>query len=298
MSRSRLVLCAAVVWLSGGASFGTAQQGRDGSEGAPHPERSEGSLSRDTLLIEFLDVGQADAILIKLGHRGVLVDASRGDDIVQYLEAEGVDTLAAVIVSHNHDDHIGGMDAVLYSYPVGSYLSNGRPAENQNSANVAGLIEERQIPHPAPPWAPIRLGDVRISVFPSSLPPNQFGENNYSLGVLVERGKFKALMTGDSQREELGSWLKSRKIPDVDVLKAAHHGSRNGVIPGWLNVTRPEIVVISVGRNAYGHPDSMALRYYSLHHRQVLRTDRDGTVVVSVDGGGKYTVSTRGPIVR
>jgi beta-lactamase superfamily II metal-dependent hydrolase len=255
--------------------------------------------THDTLQVEFLDVGQADAILIKLGHRAVLVDASRGDDIVQYLEEEGIDSLVAAIVSHNHDDHIGGMDAVLYSYPVALYLSNGRAPENQNSLNVAQLVAEKKIPHPSAPWAPILLGDVRITVFPSSLPPGEPDENNHSLGVLVERGKFKALMTGDSQREELSGWLKTRKIPDVDVLKAAHHGSRNGVIPGWLNATRPEIVVISVGaNNGYGHPDSMALRYYGVHNRRVLRTDRDGTVVVSVDGEGKYSVTTRGPLPR
>ena len=210
-----------VAGLSGGLSRAAAQQ------------------AGDTLRIEFLDVQQADAILIKLGHRAVLVDASRGDDIVQYLEEEGVDSLVAAIVSHNHDDHIGGMDAVLYSYPVGLYLSNGRAPENQNAENVAQLIEEKQIAHPPPPWAPILLGDVRITVFPSSLRPNESDENNHSLGVLVERGRFKALMTGDSQEEELSGWLKSRRIPDVDVLKAAHHGSRNGVIPGWLNVTKP-----------------------------------------------------------
>lgn len=285
MSRRRLVLATLLsITLCGRVPSVVAQQ-----PGGPG----------DTLRIEFLDVGQADAILLKLGHRAVLVDASRGDDIVQYLEEEGIDSLVAAIVSHNHDDHIGGMDAVLYSYPVAEYLSNGRAPENQNSLNVARLVAEKKIPHPSPPWAPILLGDIHIRVFPSSLPPDEPDENNHSLGVLVERGKFKALMTGDSQEEELSGWLKSRKIPDVDVLKAAHHGSRNGVIPGWLNATRPEIVVISVGaNNAYGHPDSMALRYYALHHRRVLRTDRDGTVVISVDGEGNYTVTTRGPLPR
>jgi beta-lactamase superfamily II metal-dependent hydrolase len=260
-------------------------------------ERSPG----DTLRIEFLDVGQADAVLIKLGHRAVLVDASRGDDIVRYLEDEGVDSLVAAIVSHNHDDHIGGMDAVLADYPTALYLGNGRKAENQNSLNVESILAGKQIAHPPPPWGPIQLGDIRITVFPSSLPPDERreAENNRSLGVLVERGKFKALMTGDSQEEELDGWLRTRRVPDVDVLKAAHHGSRNGMIPGWLNATKPEVVVISVGAgNSYGHPDAMALRYYSLHHRRVLRTDRDGTVVVSVDGEGNYVVTTRGPLVR
>jgi competence protein ComEC len=252
----------------------------------------------DTLQVEFLDVGQADAILIRLGARAVLIDASRGDDIVRYLEDEGVDSLVAAIASHNHDDHIGGMDAVLYSYPVSLYLSNGRPAETRNGENIEALVRDRAIPHPSPPWAPILLGDTRITVFPSPLPAGEASENNSSLGVLVERGRFKALLTGDSEEEELMAWLRTRRIPDVDVLKAAHHGARNGLTPGWLLATRPEVVVISVGTNAYGHPEPWALRYYGLGKRRVLRTDRDGTVVVSVDPEGRYQVHTRGPLPR
>lgn len=254
---------------------------------------------RDTLQVAFLDVAEADAILIRLGSRAVLVDASRGDDIVQYLEEQGVDSLVAAIVSHNHDDHIGGMDAVLASYPVALYLSNGRPPVNGNGANVEAIIAERGIPRPSPPWAPILLGDARITVRLSPLPDSQASENNSSLAVLVERGRFKALMTGDSEKEELAAWLKVWKVPDLDVLKAAHHGSYDGVIPGWLFATKPEVVVISVGaNNPYGHPHPWALRYYMLAKRRVFRTDRDGSVIVSVDAEGRYDVRTMGPITR
>lgn len=253
-------------------------------------------VSPDTLELIFLDVGQGDATLIRLGDEAVLVDASRGDDIVLYLEDFGVDSLVAAVASHNHDDHIGGLDAVLASYPVGQYLYNGRPPENQNAVSIEAILEERGIRRPPPPWQPIRLGNARITVFPSPL--EEATENNSSLGVLVERGRFKALLTGDSEQEELIAWLKARTIPDVDVLKAAHHGSRNGMTPGWLNVTKPEVVVISVGANSYGHPDRWALRYYASHRRAVYRTDRDGTVVVSVDRRGGYTVQTTGPLDR
>lgn len=258
----------------------------------------------DSLRIKFLDVGQADAILIQLGRKAVLVDASRGDDIVRYLEEEGVDSLVAAVASHNHADHIGGMDAVLDSWPVAGYYSNGHPPVTETDADVAAWLRERKTPVPSPPWAPIQLGDVRITVWtPPPFDPAGLSaadiENNSSLGVLVERGSFKALLTGDSQAEELSAWLTHRKVPDVDVLKAAHHGSRNGVIPGWLHATRPEVVVISVGAtNSYGHPEAAALRYYRTGHRAVLRTDQDGTVTVAVDSVGHYRLSTRAPIPR
>lgn len=249
------------------------------------------SQAEDTLQIHFLNVGQSDATLIQLGHKGVLIDAGRGDDIVLLLQDLGVDTLLAAIASHNHDDHIGGMDAVLADWPVGRYLYNGLDAPNRNAAAVLEWLDERGIPSPDPPWAPIVLGDAVIRVLPSPL-EDQGDENNASLVVLVERGRFRALLTGDSQVEELNALLAARLVGDVDVLKAAHHGARNGVTPGWLQRTRPEVVVISVGPNNYGHPDAWAMRYYQAGGRRVYRTDRDGTVTVTVEAGGRYEVST------
>jgi beta-lactamase superfamily II metal-dependent hydrolase len=232
-------------------------------------------------------------IVVRLDSGAVLVDASRGDDIVLWLEWFGIDSLIAAIASHNHTDHIGGMDAVLADYPVGQYLYNGRQPESQNAATVDSIADVNGIARPPPPWPTIQLGDARVTVFPSPL--TNASENNSSLGVLVERGTFKALLTGDSEQDEIIAWLKTRKIPDVDVLKAAHHGARDGLTPGWLVATRPEVVVISVGAdNAYGHPDPWALRYYSAGGREVYRTDQDGSVVVSVDREGGYVVEITG----
>ena len=160
---------------------------------------------------------------------------------------------------------------------------------------VEEQLAEKHIKTPAPPWPVIKLGDVTITVFPSRLGPSEATENTSSLGVLVERGSFRALLTGDSEVKELNAWMAAGVIPDVDVLKAAHHGARNGVTPGWLNVTKPEVVVISVGAtNGDGHPEPWALRYYAAGKRTVYRTDRDGTVVVKVDRKGKYSVRNAG----
>jgi competence protein ComEC len=255
--------------------------------------------SADTLLLHFIDVGQGDATLVTLGRRAVLVDAGRGRDIVLVLADYQVDSLVAAIASHNHDDHIGGMVAVVADIPIGRFYSNGRPPTNANARDLEFWLARKGIARPPPPWAPIRLGDVTITVFPSLLDPTRASENDYSLGVLIERGSFRALLTGDSERGELSAWLAGRSIPRVSVLKAAHHGALNGVSAGWLDRTKPEIVVISVGaNNDYGHPDPLALRYYGLHRRPAYRTDRDGTVSVAVDPDGQYRVTVAGPTAR
>jgi beta-lactamase superfamily II metal-dependent hydrolase len=250
------------------------------------------------LELRFIDVGQGDAALLRLGHQAVLIDAGRGDDIVLVLEELGVDSLLAAVASHNHDDHIGGMDAVLYRRAVGTYFWNGRRATNQNGRNVEELLETQGIVTRRPACDTVLLGDTRIILFASPL-DERASENNSSLGVIVERGDFRALLTGDSELQEISAWLKAGVIPRVDVLKAAHHGARNGVTPGWLLATDPAVVVISVGgRNAFGHPDPWALRYYSLKDRKVYRTDADGTVVVTVDGAGGYSVQSLGATER
>lgn len=105
-------------------------------------------------------------------------------------------------------------------------------------------------------------------------------------------GGFRALLTGDSEVEELNHFLE-RGVPDVTVLKAAHHGARNGVTPAWLDATKPEVVVISCGRNnQHGHPHPWALRYYEAGGRKVYRTDVDGEVRVVGHRSGEYEVAT------
>lgn len=249
-------------------------------------------LRAQDLELRFLDVGQGDAVLIQNDDRTVLVDAGPSDRIVSQLRALGVTRVDLMIASHNHADHIGGMDALLEEMPVGRYLANGHPAATEIQARVLGLIRDRGVGYLEAAARTVTLGDAELRILP---PPPGVGadeQNNRSVGVIVRRGTFAALLTGDSEVEELNAWLSSVNLPDVDVLKAAHHGSRNGVTPLWLSRTKPEVVVISVGAgNNYGHPHLAALRYYRAGGRKVYRTDRNGTVVIWVDASGRYRIS-------
>ncbi|MFN0181513.1 MAG: ComEC/Rec2 family competence protein [Gemmatimonadales bacterium] len=266
--------------------------------GSP-PATGPRAVADPALVLRFIDVDQADAVLITLGRQAVLVDAGRADNIILSLADYGVDSLVAAIASHNHDDHIGGMDAVVADIPIGRYFDNGRSPTNDNARAVETWLSRKQVARGPPPWDPLRLGDASVTVFPSNMDPARASENNSSLGVLVERGSFRALLTGDSEAEALNAWLRAGVIPEVTVLKAAHHGARNGVTPGWLLRTRPEVVVISVGaKNRYNHPDPTALRYYLAGNRKIYRTDLDGTVTITVDREGRYQVATSGPTER
>lgn len=252
-----------------------------------------GSALAQDLELRFLDVGQGDAVLIRNGGKAALVDAGPSDRIADRLRGLGVSSLDLLIASHNHADHIGGADAVLSRIPVRFYLDNGHPATTAIQSRVLGLVESRGVTYLQASARTFTLGDATIRIIPAPRGVGGDEQNNRSVVVLLERGTFKALLTGDSEVEEINALLRSANTPDVDVLKAAHHGSRNGVTPAWLARTKPEFVVISVGAsNTYGHPHAAALRYYEAGGRRVLRTDRDGDVIFTVEPSGRYQTRT------
>lgn len=277
---------AAALALAGCASRGEPQAARQGA-----------------LELRFLDVGQGDGILIRNGEKTVLVDAGETDGVVAQLRSLGVRSIDLAVASHNDNDHIGGMDAVLGAFPVRYYLDNGVPKTTRIQRAVYDLVRQRGVQYLQPTARTIELGDARIRVIPSPVTGGRSDQNDHSVALLLERGAFKALLTGDSERRELAALLREGGIPDVDVFKAPHHGSRTGVLDAWLARTRPEVVVISVGlHNDYHHPHPEALAAYGRVARAVLRTDRDGAVTVTVDAVGCYAVrAERGgpdPLIR
>jgi competence protein ComEC len=282
--------------LLGFVALSGCVDGRNTTARTAEPSRTSAASgdSLPALEIRFLDVGQGDAILIRNGTRTALIDTGPSDAVASRLRALGVDTIHLFVASHNHADHIGGADAVLRSFPVRFYLDNGHPASTRIQARVLALVDSTGATYLNATPRTLSLGDARLRIVPA--PDNVPGDeqNNRSVTVLLERGSFRALFTGDSETELLQALLETDQIPDVDLLKAAHHGSRNGVTPAWLARTKPEVVAISAGSgNRYGHPSPAALRYYCTAERRVLRTDLAGDIVIAVDPSGTYQVDTQ-----
>jgi competence protein ComEC len=259
--------------------------------------------ARDTLTeleLRFLDVGQGDAVLIRswevtagerLPGRVALIDAGPVNRVVAQLRALGVEAIDLMIASHNHLDHIGGMDAILDSLPVRFYLDNGHPATTRIQRRVLERVESKGVTYLQSTRRSIALGSAQLHVVPppDGVPGDE--QNNRSLTVVLEHGRFRALFTGDAEVQLLNALLASGDIPTVDVLKASHHGSRNGVTPGLLAQARPRIVVVSVGAgNQYGHPHPAAMRYFCSGGRRVFRTDQVGDVVLDIDATGAHAL--------
>lgn len=252
-----------------------------------------GAAGGDVAEIIFLDVGQGDAAVVRSPEGKVaLVDSGRDADILESLRRHGIDSIDIAIASHPHADHIGGMEAVISTLPVRYFMDNGVPHTTATYRDLMRTLQKSDLTYLEATARTISLGSVELIV----LPPLSLGGddlNNGSIGLVVTYGAFRALLTGDSEIEELNHFL-SLGVPEVSVLKAAHHGSRDAVSPAWLSATKPEVVVISCGRdNPYGFPDSWALRYYETVASEVYRTDLDGDVTIRVFPDGSFEVSTQ-----
>lgn len=254
------------------------------------------------LALHFLDVGQGDgAVLRTPGGHWLVIDAGpageRGDAgrrvVAPFLEARGVRALAAIVVSHAHADHVGGVPALLDRFPVGVVIEPGGPVGDPAYAALLGVLAQDRIPwHPARAGEHFAIDGVEFAVLHPGADWAKWGEdvNEDSVVLLVRYGGFEALFTGDAGFPA-EAVLRDR-VRRVDLLKVGHHGSRGSTGEELLDSLRPFAAVISVGRNDYGHPAPETLGRLDSRGVRVLRTDRDGTVSVTTDGT-TMTVSSR-----
>jgi len=242
-----------------------------------------------TLSVEFLDVGQGDAILIRSPEgKTALIDAGPSKDIVPLLRRRGVTSIDLVAVSHHHADHYGGMDDVIREFRPRLFLASNSSYTTPLYLRLLTLVRDSGMTAIFPTDTPrkISLGSVTLNVFPQP-PEDRRDENDNSIGIRVQHGSFSVLLTGDSQATERTYWegVVPDLIRDCTVLKLAHHGSRNGTDTRWLGIVRPQLAVASLGTsNEYGHPHPETLGLLARHQIPLLRTDLDGTITIRSDG--------------
>ena len=252
------------------------------------------------LTIRYLDVGQGDSILITApSGQTMLIDGGRSESRMRELIRQyNISRIDAVVASHWDSDHITGLVPAVALFKPKLFINNGIVATTQVAeklVNVATLAKTQGLLAQGQDRV-INLGEVKVTVM---TPPNGVktdDQNLNSVGILVQYGAFRALMTGDSETAETSGWLKkytAAQIGPVDVYKSIHHGAANGDNAKWLAAVRPKNVVVSVGPNNYGHPTASALALYQKAGAKVWRTDQQGTVTVTVQPQGKsYVITT------
>ncbi len=256
----------------------------------PAPSPAQATFQTNSVIqITFLDVGQGDAILIRApGGQTALIDAGRSDPS-ELLRRMGIEEIDLVIATHPHADHIGGMADLLNAMPVRFYMDNGQAHTTATYQRLLSTLQERtDITYLAAERRIISLGSAELEVLP--LPPIDVDHNNRSVALVLRFGSFTAFFSGDSEVEELTHFLREGVVPDVTLLKAPHHGSNDAFTPDFLQTSCPEVVVISVGENDYGHPRPEALSAYEAVAPWVSRTDVVGQVTVLGAEDGRYAV--------
>lgn len=271
------------------------------------------SWSPGKLELTVLDVGQGDSLFVvsPLG-KTMLIDGGGtfggfsgheehngpdpGEDAVSpYLWSRGFQKIDIVALTHAHQDHIGGLTAVLQNFRVGT-LMLGREESSIALAKLEDLARQDKIPI---------LYETRGAKFewdgaeteflwPESKLDSALAEpkNNDSLVVRLRYGKREFLLPGDAEKQAENSILSENDASMIgaDVLKVGHHGSKNSTTPEFLGAVHPSIAIISAGENnPYGHPSPELLARLQSVGAIILRTDRNGAVQVLTDGKGLET---------
>ena len=242
------------------------------------------------LTVHYIDVGQADAILLECGGEFMMIDGGNRDDgqlVVSYLQSCGVEELKAVVCTHAHEDHVGGLPAVMAVFPVKSVYA----PTNTYSSNIFDkflyYIDQQRLELIIPaPGDTLTLGSTELTVLG---PVKSYADpNNTSIVLLAEFGDTRFLFTGDAEKEAENDMLNhwDGKLDwNVDVLKSGHHGSSTSSGYRFIYETDPEYAVVSVGEgNDYGHPHKETLELYEDAGLPMLRTDALGTVLAVSDG--------------
>ncbi|HEV2903068.1 MAG TPA: ComEC/Rec2 family competence protein [Gaiellaceae bacterium] len=232
-----------------------------------------------------LDVGQGDAILLEVREGAVLVDQGPPEgDVDDQLRKLGVRELSLAVLTHPQRDHVGGAAELLRHVRVARILDPRIPAESPEQAAALAEARERRVPVlTARAGLAFRLGGLRLRVlWPAGEPPEHQDPNLFATVILASYGSVDVLLTADAESPV----TLPLNPPPVEILKVAHHGSADDGLPRLLTLTRPEVAVISCGKNNdYGHPTPSTLAALdAAPGLEVFRTDRHGGVVIESDG--------------
>ena len=266
------------------------------------------SVSHD-LVITAIDVGQADALLVRTprGH-AYLVDAGgrleRGPQlegassaeqigervVVPFLIREGIHRVDAVVLSHPHGDHVGGLPPVLRTLGSGAFADSGQAYAGHAYHDALDVAHERGIPMLEPRGGDVwRTNDGVVFRFYGPTYPYITGSrsdiNSNSLVFRLEYKGFAMLFMGDAGTETEERLLANGDDLRADVLKVGHHGSAYGSTPGFVTAAHPHYAIVCVGRhNLFGHPAPQTLATLRKAGAAIYRTDENGAVTVTTDG--------------
>ena len=242
--------------------------------------------------VHFVDCWQGDCAVLLAEDQVTVIDTYPGTykySTLQYIRDLGVEKIDNLILTHPHEDHIGGAQLLIESFEIGNvYMARPAAGKEPTTAvylNLLTAIRDKGLTIAQPPvGGEISAGPFTLQI----LAPNQTYEepNNDSIVLRAVYGQTSFLFTGDAEREAESDVLErfAQRV-DCDVLKAGHHGSSTSSTDAFVAAASPQYAVISCGAgNSYGHPSGKTLETYAKYKVTVLRTDLSGSIVFTTDG--------------
>lgn len=254
------------------------------------------------LSVTFLDVRHGDCAFIRTpSGRTILIDAGAGGGkyaynagskvVAPYLRRRGVSMLDLVVMTHPHEDHIGGMQDALEHIGARAVLDGGGFEPTTSYRRTLKLMKKGGAKYAlAKRGQTISFPDgVRLETLNPDGDASDFGDdedtNNHSIVLRLTYREASFIFQADAGTEAEAEMLRECENVRAQVLKVGHHGSEDATSETWLDAVSPSVAVISVGRrNSYGLPSSATLQRLADHHVRVFRTDRDGAVTITTDG--------------
>ena len=237
----------------------------------------------DNLNVYFIDVGQADSILITNHKEAMLIDAGNNADgrqVVEFIKNKGINKLDYVVGTHPHEDHIGGLDDVINEFEIENILLPDITINTKTFEEVIDAIENKDLQITV-----ANIGDkFQLGESEFEIKSTIIDKDNLNLASLVIRMQYENtsfLFMGDAEIEN----EKSCEWEQATVLKVGHHGSNTSSSMDFLKQVKPQISVIMVGEgNDYGHPKKEIINRLEKINTQIYRTDEDGTIWITSDG--------------
>lgn len=238
--------------------------------------------------VHVLDVGQGLSVLVESQGHAMLYDGgdrNKSSFVVSYLKQEKIDSLDYVIASHYDADHLNGVVGALNVFPVNQVFSPNYITDTKVFNSFQSVIEEKSIAKEQPEiGSTYPLGDARFQILSPS--GNDYDDpNNYSIAIRITDGDNSFLITGDAESDSESEICKTNLELESDVYIMGHHGS--GTSTSWelLQKVTPEYAILSCGTdNIYGHPHIESMEKLKDMDIQLLRTDKQGTIIASTDG--------------
>lgn len=256
----------------------------DKSFGLPINETTAKEINSN-LNITYLDVGQADSILIQNEGHNMLIDAGNNEDgplLVQYFKEQNITKFDYLIATHPHEDHIGGMDDIINNFDIEKIYMPDVTTTTKTFLDVLDAIEKKNMTFNIPKInQTFTLGHTLFQVIYTG--NDQKNLNNTSIVLKASFKNTSYLFTGDAT-SDVEKKILNKNI-QATVLKVGHHGSKYSTTTDFLNKVNPKYAIISVGKNnSYNHPNQQTIKKLEQNNIEIHRTDQEGSIFLESDG--------------